>query len=88
MSTALPPAQGETRAVPVGGPRHYAAKTCAERGWHRIRRTDDLRHSLFVCEDCTAAGNAVWARGELLQEGDFLKTLVDAIENMAGGKAA
>ncbi len=79
--TTLPPAKIEHRATPVGGPRHYRSRNdCAERKWHRMRGG--------VCADCWATGTPDWERKQLRREGDFLKTLVDAIEDLAGGKAA
>lgn len=79
MSAVLPPAQTEIRAVPVGGPRHYAAKTCAERGWHRIRGVGQI----VVCTECGQTGNRNWGAVQLTKEGDFLMEVGTAVEDLA-----
>lgn len=77
---SLPPAERENRAVPVGGPRHYPAKTCAERGWHRVRV---YPLGDYKCEDCGEWGDKVWATSELRKQGEFLLTLGTAVEELA-----
>ena len=73
----FPPAKTETRAVPVGGPRHYPIqpKTCTERGWHRIRESK--------CQECSETGSAEWMRQQFLKEADFLLELGEAVEDLA-----
>src|SRR5579864_8735053 len=72
----LPPAKSQTRAVPVGGPRHYPPpKTCSERGWHRIRDSK--------CEDCGETGNTEWIRQQYTKEADFMLELAEAVEELA-----
>jgi hypothetical protein len=81
------PRETEPRAVPVGGPRHYPAKTCAERGWHKCRLQNILKAAnillLYKCEDCNEEGTAAWARLQLQKEGDFLLELGEAVEDLA-----
>lgn len=79
----LPPAQSETRAVPVGGPRHYAVKTCAERGFHVVRKIESAFPTVAKCQHCGETGNQSWARHQLSREGDFLLELGTAVEDLA-----
>jgi len=80
MSVCVPRSEGQ-RAVPVGGPRHYPVKTCAERNHHRVRKAE--AEGIYVCVDCDIWGNMEWARAELRKEGDFLLELGEAIEDLA-----
>lgn len=82
MSACVPRSE-EKRAVPVGGPRHYPVKTCAERGWHKVRKSHTGTEGYPVCVDCGFYGNEFWAVVELRKEGDFLMELGEAIEELA-----
>jgi hypothetical protein len=79
----LLPAQSETRAIPVGGPRHYPVKTCAERGFHVVRKIESAFSAAFKCAHCRETGPENWARIELRKEGDFYLELGEAIEDLA-----
>jgi hypothetical protein len=75
------PRSEETRVVPVGGPRHYPVKTCAERGWHGKVRVYPSKD--YKCEDCGEWGDIAWAQANLRRRGDFLLELGEAIEDLA-----
>lgn len=70
-----PPAKTETRAVPVGGPRHYPVKTCAERGFCRVR--------VHKCCECGATGDVYWQRQQIIKESNWFLELGTAIEDLA-----